>query len=466
MASALDQVIASIDEMRGQVAEIKKHQLIQANSRKELDESVRKALGAGGKSWGNGGHQFATAFGEGGGAMDGLGSDNAMSSLAEVYNLYQPRRKGLGGRFQEFLQLVHAGCGRPGGGGLVHSSPDSVNKALRSMGSQVVSKTALAESAGFTGGYTVPTEFYAQLLRYMAEDSFVRQRCTTVPMTTAEMLVPALTQANSAAATGASNFFSNIVFQWIPEGGTIQESEPTFRQVHLVARTLIIYSVASVQILQDNAVALDAMLTTLFAEATAWLYDWYILNGTGVNQPLGVLGAGGSGCPAAISQTRVASNAIGFTDINKMMSRFFTGGYKQGIWVTSPSCLPQILALADSTNGRLVWLNQFPAQNAEAGGPVAQRIPATIYGMPLYISEKVPTLGTTGDIMLIDPSKMLVGDRLTIQIEASPYPRFTNYQMVWRAALRWDAQPWPSNPIKLANGDSVSSFVLLDSATS
>lgn len=439
MASAVDRLVDEVSSLRGEVATVQKQLTVATRNKAQLDDAVAKHLGAAGP-----GRRVMTQY-------DGSGESDILSLSRQ-----QQVRKGLGPQFQEFLQLVHAGCGRPGGGGLNYASTDAVEKNLAGMRSQRVTKTALAEMGGFTGGYTVPTEFYAQLLRYMAEESFVRQRCTVVPMQSLELLVPALAQASTTPTTGASNFFSNIVFSWTPEGGTLSESEPTFRQIRLVARTLVITSYCSVQLLQDNAVALDTLLTSIFAEAVAWLYDWYLLNGTGVNQPKGVLNA-----DATISSTRASANTITLVDVNKMMSRFFTGGYKNGIWITSPSCLPQILALADSTNGRLVWLNQAPNQPGPDGGPVAQRIPATIYGMPLYISEKVPSLGTAGDLMLIDPEKMLLGDRLSIQIEASPYPRFLNYQMVWRVALRWDAQPWPSNAIALANGDTVSSFVIL-----
>ncbi len=82
---------------------------------------------------------------------------------------------------------------------------EAVRKSLDAMGSRVVSKTALAEGSGVTGGYTVPVQFYADLLRLVAEDSFVRKMCTILPMQAKDLYVPALTQSSSpAAGTSAS----------------------------------------------------------------------------------------------------------------------------------------------------------------------------------------------------------------------------------------------------------------------
>ena len=92
-------------------------------------------------------------------------------------------------------------------------------------------------------------------------------------------------------------------------------------------------------------------------------------------------------------------------------------------------------------------------------------MPATILGRPLFITEKLPAVasGALGDIILVDPSKYLVGDRMAIQVEASPYPNFTTNQMTWRIIARWDGQPLLNKPITLAGGGSyqVSTTVLL-----
>ena len=322
-------------------------------------------------------------------------------------------------------------------------------------------KAPLAESAGFTGGYTVPVQFYADLLRLMAEKAFVRERCTVLPMQSRSLLVPALQQNSTTFARGQSQFFGGIVMTWTPESVTMNESEPIFREIELVANDLMFYTISSNQLLQDNAVALDTLLTSIFQEAVAWSYDYYILQGNAGNEPNGVIRA-----PGTYAQSRVAGNTITQADILNMLSRLYAPSWDNACWIINPSCLPQIVGLTNgATNSPfLTFLN--PAPHSGEGGPISQKFPATLAGMPVYWSEKASYLGQLGDIGVYDLSKVVVGDRLSIQIEASPHPGFVRNQMYWRVVTRWTSQPWVNSPITLADQTmTVSPYVCLSNLT-
>jgi HK97 family phage major capsid protein len=108
-----------------------------------------------------------------------------------------------------------------------------------------------------------------------------------------------------------------------------------------------------------------------------------------------------------------------------------------------------------TSNTSLVWINQY------AGG-VANKMPITLLGMPIYFSEKCPEVGTAGDVMLLDLTKYLCGDRMQLLIESSPYPNFTTYQMVWRSVWRGDGQPQFDAATTLASGTTtVSPHIIL-----
>lgn len=375
-----------------------------------------------------------------------IGHDGATE--LNLLQLSSPVTKAIG--MGSFLQLVaQAAEGR---------NIEVVEKRLGAMGSRTVNKTPLAEGAGITGGYTVPPQFYADLLRLVAEDAFVRQLCTTVPMQSATLQVPALNQSGTPA-TGTSAFFGGIIASWQPEATTLNESEPTFRQINLVARNLQFYTIASNQLLQDNAVALDSLLTTLFKEAMAWFYDYYILRGNGANQPLGALNGSNR-----LTVARSGANTFSLANLGSMVAKLLLQSAKNACWVMHPSCLPILISLTNgATNSPfLVWLNPAPAAE---GGPIAQQLPMKLFGFPIYWTEKVPALGTEGDVSLIDFSKQLVGDRLSLQIEASNQVKFLNNQMVWRVIARWDSQPWLNAPVTLADGTyQMSNCVVLTDA--
>lgn len=342
----------------------------------------------------------------------------------------------------------------------VDGDPDKVLKAHnfgRPTELRGKQKAPLAESSGFTGGYTVPTQFYADLLRLMAEEAFIRERCTVLPMQSRSLLVPALQQNGTTFSRGQSQFFGGIVMSWTPEAVQMAESEPVFREIELVAGDLMFYTISSNQLLQDNAVALDTLLTTIFQEAVAWSYDWYILNGNAGNEPNGVINA-----PGTYVQARTAVNTVTQADILNMMSRLYAPSWKNACWVINPSLLPTIVGLTNgATNSPfLTFLN--PTPNSGDGGPLSQKFPATLCGLPVYWSEKAAYIGSRGDIGVYDFSKVVVGDRLSIQVECSPHPRFLTNQMVWRVITRWTSQPWVNSPITLADQTmTVSPYVVL-----
>jgi HK97 family phage major capsid protein len=91
-------------------------------------------------------------------------------------------------------------------------------------------KAALAESSGVTGGYTVPPEFYQQLMSLVAENAFIRPRAFVVPMAGATLQIPYL-DITTAQSAGVSPFFGGVQMYWTAEAQTRTETEPQFKQM-------------------------------------------------------------------------------------------------------------------------------------------------------------------------------------------------------------------------------------------
>src|SRR5205807_4788566 len=110
--------------------------------------------------------------------------------------------------------------------------------------------------------------------------------------------------------------------------------------------------------------------------------------------------------------------------------------------------------LADSS-GRIVWVPNI--------GGAQEKVPGTLFGRPVMYSEKLPALGTAGDVVLTDPQLYIVGDRMQIEIAASEHVNFLKNQMTWRVVERIDGQPWMDKPVTLQDGATqVSPFVVLN----
>jgi HK97 family phage major capsid protein len=316
-------------------------------------------------------------------------------------------------------------------------------------------KAALGDSSGATGGYAVPPDFYAKLVAIMEENTFFRKRAFVMPMASATLQIPYL-DVTTAQSAGVSPFFGGLQMYWTAEAQTRTETEPAFKQLELKANELSGYSVSSNILLQDAAFGLEKFLFTLFGRALGWYEEYAFLQGNGVGKPQGVLSAG-----ATIAVTRNAGSAIKFVDVAKMFGSLLPASQTKAIWITTPTCVQQLLQLVDAGNRALFLPSEAYPQTGMGG--IHQAPNWTLLGLPLFITEKLPALGTKGDLMLADPSLYVIGDRMQVEVAASEHVNFLKNQMTWRVVERVDGQPWMDKPVTLQDSTTtVSPFVVLN----
>jgi HK97 family phage major capsid protein len=178
-------------------------------------------------------------------------------------------------------------------------------------------------------------------------------------------------------------------------------------------------------------------------------YVYPLLQGNGVGKPTGMLNAG-----ARINVNRANANQVQFADVSTMWSKLLPVSWGKAVWAFSPSVVPQLLQLKDGAN-RAIFIS------------IDQGITKTptwsLLGRPAFPTEKLPALGTNGDLMLIDPSFYVIGDRMSVEIAASEHVNFLKNQLTWRVVERLDGQPWLDKPVTLQDGSTqVSPFVALN----
>jgi HK97 family phage major capsid protein len=318
-------------------------------------------------------------------------------------------------------------------------------------------KAAMGESSGATGGYVVPPDFYQQLLAISAEANLFRQLAFVQPMASATLQFPYL-DITTVQSAGNSPFFGGVIASWTSEAQTRTETEPAFKMMELKAQELSGYSVSSNILLQDAAFGLENFLMVLFGKAVGWYEEFAFLQGNGVGKPMGVLNAGAT-IPTGNNggkTGRQTANAITFGDVVVMLSKFLPASIAtgRGVWYTSPTTMPQLLQLQDGANRALfVSIDQGAVKT-----PTWKML-----GLPVNITEKLPALGTKGDLMLIDPSLYVIGDRMMLEIAASEHVNFLKNQMTWRFVQRVDGRPWLESAITLQDAATqVSPFVALN----
>lgn len=182
----------------------------------------------------------------------------------------------------------------------------------------------------------------------------------------------------------------------------------------------------------------------------AWFEDLAFLTGSGVGQPLGVSNSGGT-----IKVSRGTPTTFKYVDAAKMLTELLPYSYVKAIWVISPTVATQLVQLVDAS-GKSSWV---PNDRDRAEG----RSMGSMFGRPIFVLEKLPALGTLGDVMLLDPTLYVIGDRQEVEISASPHPNFLKNQMTWRILSRIDGQPLIQQQITLQDATSkVSPYVILN----
>lgn len=310
----------------------------------------------------------------------------------------------------------------------------------------VTSSKALAENVGATGGFLVPAEFQARLLTVATTQTIVRPRAQIIRMNRRTVSIPALAQTQ--VVSGGFNWFGGIKTYYTPEGGQKGESQPSFRQVTLTAHKMTGYTASSDELLDDSAISLqDFLMGDMgFPGAMAHQADYDYLQGDGVGKPKGVINS-----DATIVHPRAAAGAIGYEDLTGMMAKAMPN--TQLVWVISQSAMAELLNLqGPSGNPLYLWAN------AVSGAP------NTLLGYPVIFTDKLPALGTQGDVLLAAFAYYLIGDRQAVTMDVSIHELFRNDQTSWRAFMRHDGQCWLDAPISYGRGSEIgqiSPFVVL-----
>ena len=298
----------------------------------------------------------------------------------------------------------------------------------------------LGENFGDTGGFLVPEEFRPDLMQIPLEQSVIRPRAFTMPMASNTLRIPSIKDTSHA-----SNLFGGVSASWGSEGEDVSSStnQPAFGQVVLDAKKLTGYTVISNELVQDSAIAIETLLTRLFGQAISYFEDVAFISGTGAGQPQGILN---SECLISVAkETGQAATTIVKENLDKMYSRMLPSSLGNSVWLAHNDTFPQLASLSQAvgTGGGPVWVSNV------AGGP-----PNSIYGRPIIFTEKAATLGTVGDIMLVDLSYYLIGDRQALTTSASPHVRFTTQETVFLFSERLDGRMWLDSALTPRNGSN------------
>ncbi len=296
-----------------------------------------------------------------------------------------------------------------------------------------------------SGGFLVPQELAQRILDLAPlEDEVVFPRATVIAMKSETLELPAFELGDHS-----SSLFGGFTATYSPEEGTLSQSTPKFMANSLTARKLYGFLKFSNELL-SNLGDDGRQIIDVCAKGLAWYRDNDYLTGSGAGKPLGVLNAP---CTVEVAaEVGQASATIVYANLLKMLARLHTASFGRAVWVAHPSTIPMLATLTvDVGTGG----SHIPVMRESDGK-------FQILTRPVIFTEKLPALGTKGDILLADFSQYVIGLKEEIRIDLSGHFYFDTDHTACRMIFRHDGQPLWHEPLTLKDGSTtVSPFVVL-----
>ncbi len=276
-----------------------------------------------------------------------------------------------------------------------------------------VEKKDLSVGVDAEGGYLVPEDFRAELIKNLTEISPVRQAARIMRTGRDEVTLPTRTDTLTAA--------------WVAEKSASSETQPVYGQKQIPVYESRCYVDATNKLLEDAAFNIGSELSMDFAEEFGRLESDAFFNGTGSGQPTGLLQA--SGVPETTAASYGAITYDELVDLFYALKAFYR---RNGAWMMNASTIAEVRKLTDSQN-RPLWTES-----------IADGSPATILGRPVIEAPDMPSIDLTvsptpsiSPILFGDFNQAYrIVDRVDLSVLRDPFTQATNSMVRFHARRR------------------------------
>lgn len=248
--------------------------------------------------------------------------------------------------------------------------------------------------------------------------------------------------------------YGNIQIYRLNEGGTRTPKRPDFWRLELKLQKLAALCYATDESLED-VTYLESEIRRVFPLEFNYVIQDEFFNGDGASQMLGILNS--NAVVSVAKETGQAAATLVYENVLKMWSRVWSPSRQNAVWYINQDVEPQLysMSLPVGTGGLPVFL---PPSGA-SGSPYA-----TLFGRPVKAAEQCKTLGTTGDIYLVDPTQYLVVSKGGLKSDSSIHVAFLTDETAFRFTMRINGAPTWKSSLTPASGSTnyLSPFVKLD----
>lgn len=292
------------------------------------------------------------------------------------------------------------------------------------------------QESGTDDGRMVPPAFKADIFEAISESDQSLLSAVDSEPTSGNQVEFLRDESTPWGATGVQSY-------WRAENVQMSASKLATASDQVRVHELYAFVLATDELMKD-APRLADRLTRKSALALTYKINEGIVNGTGSGQPLGWMTSA-----AKVTVTRAGASAVAAADLAKMYAR--VQGVGQSVWYINQDVFPQLPLL--TIGQQAVWL----APNGLASAPGG-----FIFGRPVQFLENCQTLGTSGDIQLVNPKGYYAATRGSAPDYAESMHLFFDYNVqAFRWTFRLGGQPYLSAAISPAKGSNTRAHVVV-----
>lgn len=302
-----------------------------------------------------------------------------------------------------------------------------------------IQKRDVLMTTGPSGGYLIDDDMLMTIMSVAPERGIIRDRAMVIPageQPDAPFEIPYYDQSTSIAGS--------VAFASRAEDSDMDESDMDFGMLRLEPEEQSTYlQVGKKTARNGGAVALGTFIANFFRREKIATEDYMFLQGSGVNQPNGIINAS-----CKISVDRNTATDIKFADVAALETRQLDDS--GAIWIANKRTKDKIATLADSSGNNLIY----------SAGDIQRGIPATLFGKPIFFTTNVPNIGTEGDLCLVNPNYYIIKDGRGWELllyDVRPEKQLLDYVGLWDV----DGDCWVANAITFKDGNSYSPIVVL-----
>lgn len=260
-----------------------------------------------------------------------------------------------------------------------------------------IERRALQADSDTVGGYLVPTQFVARLIKAVDNVVFVRQHATVIPVT-------------DASSVGMPSLDTNPAdFDWTTELATGDEdSSMAFGKRELTPHPLAKRIKISNKLMRLSAINAEDLVMDRFAYVMGVTEEQAFLSGHGAQRPLGVFTASNNGVPTTQDvSTGNSTTAIAADNLINVKYTLKSQYWPRARWTFHRDAVKMIAKLKDG-EGQYLW-----QPGIQAGQP------DRLLSFPMDVSEYAPNTFTTGLYvgLLCDWSHYYIADALSMRIQ-------------------------------------------------